>query len=210
MWGQRSLRQPQQMQMPHPPTALLQALSRRTQHQLLTRKNKNTPDRNRGYFVSKSVYLTASFKTLPALNFGFIEAAICIFSPVRGLIPCRAARFATRNVPNPAMATSSPRLIVFEIVSKTASTAAWASFFFSMPVAFINASMSPTLFIRFAYPMPNYELMLIYECVLVDSHYICSFASVYLLYLTLQKNANSAIQHLIHPACFNSCAMIFN
>ena len=54
----------------------------------------------------KNLYFIASFRALPARNLGLIEAGICIFSPVRGLIPSRAARRATRKVPNPLIATS--------------------------------------------------------------------------------------------------------
>ena len=59
----------------------------------------------------------------------------------------REARFATRNVPNPAMATSSPWPIVFTMVSKTASTARSDSALVDIPAAFMTASTNPFLFI---------------------------------------------------------------
>src|SRR6266567_3297141 len=45
---------------------------------------------------------------LPGLNFACFEAAILIFSPVRGLRPSEAARWATEKVPNPTRRTSPP------------------------------------------------------------------------------------------------------
>ncbi len=46
-------------------------------------------------------YLSLDFKSLPAANFTLLEALILIFSPVLGLIPRRALRLATLNVPKP-------------------------------------------------------------------------------------------------------------
>src|SRR5262249_655539 len=42
---------------------------------------------------------TRSRKRRPGLNFACFDAAILIFSPVRGLRPCEAARLATVKVP---------------------------------------------------------------------------------------------------------------
>ena len=52
---------------------------------------------------------TASFRPLPGLNLGWLEASILIGSPVRGLRPVDALRCDTRKVPNPTSRTSSPR-----------------------------------------------------------------------------------------------------
>lgn len=55
-----------------------------------------------------SAALTASFRALPATNFGALLALIVICSPVDGLRPVRSARLATENVPNPTSCTDSP------------------------------------------------------------------------------------------------------
>src|SRR3546814_80719 len=70
---------------------------------------------------------TASFRPLPALNFGCFEADIWIRTPVRGLRPSEAARLATLNVPKPTRRTSPPLFSEAVIESKTASTAFAAS-----------------------------------------------------------------------------------
>src|SRR3546814_18103518 len=51
---------------------------------------------------------TASFRPLPALNFGCFEADIWLRSPVRGLRPSEAARLAPLNVPKPTRRPSQP------------------------------------------------------------------------------------------------------
>jgi hypothetical protein len=51
-----------------------------------------------------------------------------IDSPVRGLRPSRAPRWATWNLPKPVNETSSPLLSAPSIVLSTASTAEPASF----------------------------------------------------------------------------------
>src|SRR3546814_7259570 len=71
--------------------------------------------------------LTASFRPLPALNLGWVDALIVIGSPVRGLRPVDALRFETEKVPKPTRRTSSPFLSAPEIESNTASTALLAS-----------------------------------------------------------------------------------
>tara|TARA_B100000686_G_C15950774_1_gene553431 strand:- start:148 stop:402 length:255 start_codon:yes stop_codon:yes gene_type:complete len=70
---------------------------------------------------------TESLSALPALNFGWLEAGICIFSPVRGFRPSEALRRATLNVPNPTNLTSVPDFKESVIESKTQSTALAAS-----------------------------------------------------------------------------------
>ena len=52
--------------------------------------------------------LTCSFKPLPALNAGDLEAAIVIVLPFCGLRPSRAARSRTSNVPKPITCTLPP------------------------------------------------------------------------------------------------------
>src|SRR3546814_13432145 len=61
--------------------------------------------------------LTASFRPLPALNLGWVDALIVIGSPVRGLRPVDALRFETEKVPKPTRRTSSPFLSAPEIES---------------------------------------------------------------------------------------------
>src|SRR5690606_8445767 len=46
------------------------------------------------------------FRALPALNLGWLEAAILIGAPVRGLRPVVAFLFAILKVPKPTMRTS--------------------------------------------------------------------------------------------------------
>src|SRR5690242_16444802 len=71
--------------------------------------------------------LTESFRPLPALNLGCVEALIVIGSPVRGLRPVEALRLETEKVPNPTRRTSSPFLSAAVIESNTDSTALLAS-----------------------------------------------------------------------------------
>src|SRR5581483_1237899 len=73
-------------------------------------------------------YLTAFFSAAPAVNFGTLDAAIWIFSPVAGLRPSRALRCETLNLPKPENVTSLPRFRALSIVSSIASTASPASF----------------------------------------------------------------------------------
>src|SRR5262249_34437348 len=96
--------------------------------------------------------LTASFKLLPALNFGCLEAGMLIFSPVRGLRPSEAARLATVKVPNPTSLTSDPFLSDAVIASKTSSTAFVASIF-DRPV-FVETT--PTSSFLFTLSPPSY------------------------------------------------------
>src|SRR6266853_163857 len=66
---------------------------------------------------------------LPGLNLACFDAAILIFSPVRGLRPSDAARRATEKVPNPTSRTSLPPFNATVIDSNTASTALFAADF---------------------------------------------------------------------------------
>src|SRR5271166_1773013 len=86
-----------------------------------------------------------SRKPFPGLNLGCFEAAILIFSPVRGLRPSDAAREATEKVPKPTRRTSSPPLSASAIASNTASTALLASDFLSSVLP-ATASTSSFLF----------------------------------------------------------------
>ena len=58
-------------------------------------KLKKKPRNCGASFNLRTDYFTRSFRALPALNFGALEAAILIFSPVAGLTPMRAPRSAT-------------------------------------------------------------------------------------------------------------------
>src|SRR5215831_12451121 len=69
------------------------------------------------------VYLTAFFSSNPAENFGTLAAAILMVSPVRGLRPKRAFRFATVNVPKFTSVTRCP--FFSEVV--TAPVKAWSA-----------------------------------------------------------------------------------
>jgi hypothetical protein len=77
------------------------------------------------------------FRPAPALNFTVLEALILIGSFVRGLIPFRAARFATLKLPNPISWTSLSFLMPFLMPSMTAFTErSAAAFEVSLPSAF--------------------------------------------------------------------------
>ena len=67
--------------------------------------------------------LTASLSGEPALNFGALGVLIWVVSPIFGLRPERAARWATEKLPKPVSRTSSPRIKLSVIVVNTASTA---------------------------------------------------------------------------------------
>src|ERR1700722_2248216 len=62
--------------------------------------------RQRGLSVvtGKLIYSFA-FNSLPAANLTVFDFLILIFAPVFGFTPIRAARSATRNVPNPTSCT---------------------------------------------------------------------------------------------------------
>src|SRR6516165_4990694 len=82
---------------------------------------------------------------LPGLNLACFDAAILIFSPVRGFRPSEAAREATEKVPKPTSRTSPPPFSAAAIASKTASTALLASAFLSSVLP-ATASTSSFLF----------------------------------------------------------------
>src|SRR5215472_10704087 len=86
-----------------------------------------------------------SRKPFPGLNLACFEAAMWIFSPVRGLSPSDAAREATENVPKPTRRTSSPPFSASAMASNTASTALLASDFLSSVLP-ATASTSSFLF----------------------------------------------------------------
>ncbi len=68
--------------------------------------NEKAPRAMGGFFISSGlVYLTAFFRSLPAVNLGTFRAAILMGTPVCGLRPVRAFRFVTENVPKPTMVT---------------------------------------------------------------------------------------------------------
>src|SRR6516164_6309260 len=82
---------------------------------------------------------------LPGLNLACFDAAILIFSPVRGFRPSEAAREATEKVPKPTSRTSAPPFSASAIASNTASTALLASVFLSSVLP-ATASTSSFLF----------------------------------------------------------------
>ena len=89
--------------------------------------------------------LTASFRLFPGLNLAWVDADICIGSPVRGFRPDDAGLFAVVKVPNPTSRTSPPRRSSSEMDSKIASTALAASALLS-PLASATAPMRSCLF----------------------------------------------------------------
>lgn len=89
--------------------------------------------------------LTASFRLFPGLNLAWVDADICIGSPVRGLRPDDAGLFAVVKVPKPTSRTSPPRRSSSEMESKIASTALAASALLS-PLALATAPMRSCLF----------------------------------------------------------------
>src|SRR5215469_7581379 len=89
--------------------------------------------------------LSEARNPLPGLNLACFDAAIWIFSPVRGLRPSAAAREATEKVPKPTRRTSSPPFSASAIALNTASTVLLASDFFRS-VLLLTASTSSFLF----------------------------------------------------------------
>src|SRR5574344_691720 len=68
-------------------------------------------------------YLIAPANSAPALNLATFLAAIVIGFFVAGLIPLRAPRVATENVPKPTKLTLSPAARALETLATTASRA---------------------------------------------------------------------------------------
>lgn len=93
----------------------------------------------------KRLQLTASLSALPALNFGCLEAGIWMRSPVRGLRPSEARRWATLKVPKPTRRTSVPRLSAPVMESSIQSTA-FALSDFDRPVLSATAATRSFLF----------------------------------------------------------------
>src|SRR5690606_17237328 len=90
---------------------------------------------------------TAALSVAPAEKRGVLEAAILIASPVAGLRPLRAARFATEKVPKPVMPTVSPffkRSVTISMRVLSALLAAVAD----MSVRLDNSATSSPFFIR--------------------------------------------------------------
>jgi hypothetical protein len=77
------------------------------------------------------VYLTASFKALPTLNFATFVAGTLTSAPVAGTLAVLSALVDVENVPKPMKLTLSPFESVSVIVSSTASNAAFESFLVS-------------------------------------------------------------------------------
>ncbi len=74
--------------------------------------------------------LTFFLSPEPAEKRGTFPPGMKIRSPVRGFTPWRGPRSATANLPKPVKFTSPPSLRTSVIASRTASTAAPASFLF--------------------------------------------------------------------------------
>ena len=97
------------------------------------------------FFQKQIFYLTASFRFLPALNFGARIAGTSTISPVLGFRAFLAFLSLTENVPKPEIETSSPFLRVLVIVSKTSSTMSSAAFLVP-PIFSFMTSTSIALF----------------------------------------------------------------
>jgi hypothetical protein len=93
-------------------------------------------------------YLIASDNSAPALNFATFLAAILILAFVAGLIPSRAGRSLTLNVPKPTSCTLSPATRASLIAATVASNAFFESAFVSPEPAAI-LSINSVLFIIF-------------------------------------------------------------
>ena len=91
--------------------------------------------------MSYSFYLTNSFKFLAALNPGTFDAGILIVSFVCGLIPVRAARVFTSNLPKPEISTRPPSFKVPDTVSNTKSIISAASFLVRLCFSATNSAM---------------------------------------------------------------------
>jgi hypothetical protein len=81
------------------------------------------------------------------VNFGALLALIFTVSPVCGLRPVRAPRWATENLPKPVRAISSPFFSVFSTVVRNDSTARRASALVR-PLSCATASTNSLLFMR--------------------------------------------------------------
>lgn len=75
--------------------------------------------------------LIASFNAFPALNFGFLDAAIVMVSPLLGFLPSLSGRSATSKVPKPTNCTLSPAFNAPSTTAVKASIAFSASTFFN-------------------------------------------------------------------------------
>src|SRR5690606_10458786 len=95
--------------------------------------------------------LTASFRPLPAENFGTLRAGIFTSAPVCGLRPVVASRLETEKFPKPIRRTSPPLFSWLVMTEKTASTAAWASALESL-AASATADTSSFLFMENSLP----------------------------------------------------------
>ena len=87
---------------------------------------------------------TMSLKLVPARNFGMRVFLILTVSPVLGLRPVRAARFARSNVPKPVMPTLPPLATSRMTMSRTASRASEATL--RLPSLASRAPISSALF----------------------------------------------------------------
>lgn len=76
------------------------SLPHQTAYQRVNDSNADGP-KDRCILSDHFFLLTAALKPAPAENLGTVAAAILSFSPVRGLLPVRATRLATLNVPKP-------------------------------------------------------------------------------------------------------------
>src|SRR4028118_97892 len=88
----------------------------------------------------------APLRAFPALKAGTLDAAIFIFSPVRGFLPSLALRSLTENVPKLIILTSSSPLSASVTTRSKAPKCLWASPS-GTPASSAILSMSSVLFI---------------------------------------------------------------
>ncbi len=92
---------------------------------------------------------TASFKSFPTVNFATVVAGILISSPVAGLRPTRAFRFAVEKLPNLTSVTFPPFLSVAVTALQRESIALSAAPF-EILASFDRRAIKSPLFILFA------------------------------------------------------------
>src|SRR5690606_18450543 len=95
-----------------------------------------------GVFLCLVVYLTASFRALPALKPTVWLAGIWIAAPVWGFLPVRALRLRTEKVPKPIRLTSSLRAMALVISSVIAVITSLAFSLDRLALAAIAAASS--------------------------------------------------------------------
>ena len=87
--------------------------------------------------------LTLSLRPAAGVNLMPLEAGICVFSPVLGFLPSRAARFTTLKLPKPVSEIESPFSNAEVMPSNTALTASPVDFLVMSALYETNATKLP-------------------------------------------------------------------